>query len=166
MLTRQQQRVEVESFATQRSDEIKTLLTAAKDNVGMPGRRGVASVAIRKLGRMRAVEAADFLVAHLSFKGLGDKIGPSAIPVLEESAPCVYALAEIGLPAFPRLIREIEGTDAEITHRLAAMVLRRSMGEAHALLFLQLQHDNQKDGTKKKRLMSAMEVLKELKDVP
>ena len=166
MLTRQQQRADVEAFAKRRSDEIKALLTVAKDNVGIPGRRGVASAAIRKLGRMRAVEAADFLVAHLSFNGLGDEIGLSPIPVLEESVPCVYALAEIGLPALPLLIQEIEGTDAEITHRLAARVLRRSMGETHALLFLQHQHDTQKDEAKKKRLMWTMELLKELKDVP
>ena len=126
----------------------------------------MASVAIRKLGRMRAVEAADFLVAHLSFNGLGDEVTLSPIPVVEESAPCVYALAEIGLPAFPRLIREIEGTDAAITHRLAAMVLRRSMGETHALLFLRHQRDTQKDERKGKRLLSTMELLKELRDVP
>src|SRR5512138_1294672 len=104
MLTRQQQRAEVEAFAKKRSAEIKALLVVAKDNVGMPGRVGVASVTIRKLGRMRAVEATDFLVAHLSFTGLGDEIGLNPSPVLEESVPCVYALAQIGLPAFPRLV--------------------------------------------------------------
>src|SRR5947208_2178808 len=128
VLTQQQQRAQVEAFAARRSAEIKELLAAAKDNIDVPGRRGVAAVAIRKLGRMRAAEATDFLVEHLSFNGLADLPGPSAPIVLEESAPCVYALAEIGLPGFPRLLREVEGTDAETTHRLAAIVLRRSMG--------------------------------------
>ena len=166
VLTQKQQRAEVETFAARRSAEVKELLTAAKDNVGVPGRRGVAAVAVRKLGRMRAAEAADFLVEHLSFRGLADEPGPGPLPVLEESLPCVYALAEIGLPGFPRLLREVEGTDAEVTHHLAAVVLRRSMGEPHALLFLRHQHDAQQDEAKKKRLKSTMELLGTVKDVP
>jgi hypothetical protein len=165
--TRVQQRAEVDAYAAQRTAQINALLTVAKDNIDVPGRRGVASVAVRKLSRMRATEAVDFLVEHLTFRGLADEGGAvSPIPILEESVPCVCALAEIGLPGFPRLLQEVEKTDADTTHRFAAMVFRRSMGEAHSLAFLGLQHDSTKDETKRKRLKSTMEQVRKVKDVP
>ncbi|MBY0515093.1 MAG: hypothetical protein K2P78_14465 [Gemmataceae bacterium] len=163
---RQQQQLEVDGFVVQRKTAINELLAVAKANIDVPGKRGVAAVAIRKLGHMRAAEATDFLVDHLSFDGLADLGGISPIPVLEESLPCVYSLAEIGLPAFPRLIREVEGTDAESTHYLVAVVVRRSLGEAHALLFLRHRHETQTDETKRKRLRSTIEQLGKVKVVP
>ena len=166
-VTRRQQRAEVEAFAKQRSAEIKSLITITKDNIGKPGRVGVTAVAIRKLGRMRAVEATDFLVDHLSFDGLGDEVAVSPLPVLEELSPCVFCASGDRPSSIPETDPGDRGDGRRDHAPPCGDCLEAVDGRGiRVLLFLRHQHDSQKDETKKRRLKSTMELLKEVKGPP
>jgi hypothetical protein len=155
--TPHEQRKIVDTHAEERRHEIERLLKIADETINRPGRRAEADIAIRLLGRMRAAEAVDFLIENLSFKGQADWMAVSGPASLEEGLPCVYALAEIGLPALQPLVRKAESTEADITHMHVAMTLRRSLGAEHATLYLRDHASKQPDKWKKKRIQSLIE---------
>ncbi|HET6574004.1 MAG TPA: hypothetical protein VFG68_10410 [Fimbriiglobus sp.] len=165
-LSQKDQAWAVGEFINRRSQVVNELLKTAAAMIDKPGRRGYAAVAIRKLAVLRASEATNFLVEHLTFGGLDELVGVEGPTGLDETWPCVHALARIGLPAFPALLAKVESTDAEITQLAAAYVFYRAMGREHALLYLSHKASQQTDRKKKKRLESLIEFVKTAKDVP
>ena len=137
-------------------------LDEAKDAINDPLLVQQATDRIRLLGRLRATCAINFLIEHLTFQPNAGAIAISR-PTLEESLPAVYALSEIGHPAFERLVKKIASSDDAATTRYAAMVFGRCLGTRQARAYLMECAAAESDAVKVGRIKSAAEYVQKLR---
>jgi len=119
----------VAKLQDERTDLIASLLKIVKDprydkdewtNPNSP-----RNLSVRCLGRLRAKEAVSTLIGHLTPKqgqvtGLGD----------EPSMPAAFeALVEIGVPAFPPLLRDMATSEAGERRMLCAKIITKVVGK-------------------------------------
>ena len=138
-------------YDEKRTSEIRYLLSVVKNTIGDESKKGIAMIAIRKLGRMRAKEGIPLLVENLLFEPLRDSLVKGIVST-EELWPSVYALGEIGVPAFSMLLEKAQVTDDKVTHYCVAIAIYHAVGEEIGKLYLNHSISKLPDGIKKRRL--------------
>ena len=139
-----------------RQQTVSGLLRIMFDNVAGGGDKDIAKSAIRTLGRLRASSVAGHLAMWIRFevkvKVKVKRTGVmSPLPGLLDDYPCAQALVEIGLPSAKALARMIPYYGKETRKRLAAIVLRRVLGDRHARAFVRVHVEEAKTKTAKER---------------
>jgi len=119
-----------EELVQERKDLIRELMAMAEGSTD-PGLHGSRALAIVTLGEYRAAEAVPFLTQHLDFLPAGS-VAEERKPT-QYYYPSVWALCQIGHPAFARMLQLIEtSADPERRH-LAAWVLFDVEGRSNSV---------------------------------
>src|SRR5262249_22105849 len=109
------------------------------------------------LGEYRAAETVEVLVRQIDYLPAGtveDERKPTQFYY-----PSVWALCQIGYPAFPLLLEEVAQTSDPERRRLAAWILLRVEGRGHAVARL-LETAGQRTDEESQRLHEAAEYLR------
>lgn len=159
-------------LAAQRQEIIKALIRVVgtptpKDKVGRGGNAALSpqdimasfyppkQLAIKLLGKYRAVEAVGLLIDNITHLGssIGFEYEPAAM------YPCVGSLAEIGVPSLEGIISRLKDPYGELEMKLFATVFRLVDGEDMATLRAELAL-KKATGQRKKSLEQLVELLK------
>jgi hypothetical protein len=111
-------------------EESTGIIKAATACLGAETRGDRCAEAIGVLGDLRAAEAAPLLIANLLYwpaAERGEEASGAATPLME-AYPCAGALAKIGMPALPGLVREAGAHESRQYQQVAARVLREVLG--------------------------------------
>ena len=113
-----------------RKSEITLLISIAEAGLAASDDKAVV-YAVRRLGTMRAAEAAPLLVKHIKYapRSNNQPLAGALLP-LSEAMPCLYALGKIGSPCYDPLLKWLsddnDTTNTSISH--AATVFNMSLG--------------------------------------
>ncbi len=142
---------EVSAAEQSRATEIARLTQAADTSIG--AQHDVAAVvAVRQLGLMRAAEAVPFLVKHINFSPAYVRNSGKRPYPITESLPCVFALGQIGHPAFDAVVKKACETDDDHTVICAAITLRVGFGADDAITLLRARKVACKTDREKSRI--------------
>lgn len=120
-----------------------------------------AAACIHKLAVMRAKNAVPLLVEYISFQPQKTAAFVGPLPTLRTILPSVYALGEIGPPAFPAVLKLSESDDSGVTHMYCALVFRRSLGRDQAAGYLNLYAAGLTDVAAKARIRAVARLVLE-----
>jgi len=156
---------QLREFTAEHEKNIVRLITSAHAALSKQPRTHAesleATVCVSKLALLRSPNAVKFLVANISFNARETEKFVGPLPTLRTTYPCVYALGEIGPPAFPDVLRLAESDERESIHFFCALVFRRSLGREQAIAYLNCHAGSLKNSVEKKRIESVARLVRE-----
>ena len=152
--------VSVAQFEADRDRTVDGLLVIAAAGLTAEDSSKVchAVAAIRKISALRAAKAVPFLIHNITFKPTDldpHYLSTGPLPTLARLRPCVHALAMIGAPGYPVILKIAQKKELDKEHvRCIAEVFEISLGKEQAKVYLQhyassLPSDDAKNAIKK-----------------
>lgn len=141
----------LDRFQTNRAASVRQLVLLLED-AKKP--RSARLSAAKMLGILRAGEAVDPLVAHMSL--MPELIDDRSIFGLY---PCVKALVDIGKPSTRKMLINLQTSSEPTIRKLSAEVLLHVEGHDTAIFLVKALFANEKDSASKSRLESALHLL-------
>ena len=145
-----------------RGELVDELIAIVRTCVNDPAKEESAKAAMRILGEMRAVEAAEVLASYVAFPqvvpydpgGLAPERGG-----LRHFWPAAEALLKIGDPAIPRVVAKVPTTD-DITEQRTCLAVLVKLTDGAAVRGMLTQAINlEQDGRRRARLEVALNLL-------
>ncbi len=160
----------VSGILEQRREMIDRLIEFLRngDKNAMGAKRASLVSAIKILGELRAVEAAETLVTYIDYFSGDRKAVFQRIRLPSEKYPAVKALVNIGRPAIPAIIHRLPELLAALQHeddrrgrvlRNCAWVLFEIEGTEARLLHLKLALEREKDPARRAGIEALFEVM-------
>lgn len=151
--------VRTAAFEKMREDRLQRIqaLLAFVERPGDDQVDGTRCLALRLLGEYRAAEALVVLLRQLDFLPRG--IVAEERIATEYYYPSVWALCQVGYPAFPALLDEVANSSDAERRKLAAWILFRVEGRSYAITRL-LDTASQRSPEAGLRLQEAAEYLR------
>lgn len=137
-----------------RRETIRELEEIVRTFISDEGRKGTVKTAVVLLGKLRSVESVPLLAENLTLYVFYKDRKSTQSP--EDAFPCVGALIEIGKPAIPEMLRNIQTSNDKKVRELSTRVIRYVEGPEIGRIVIEKAIEKQTDSRKKARLEAAL----------
>lgn len=148
-------------IVTDRKARIESLIAVLDrgDKDARGTERTSLNAAIIALGELRAVEAIPSLLRYIVFYTGDGAFSVNRMVSKDKKYAAVKALAEIGNPAIPSVMKKLSESEDDIVLVNCAWVINEIVGRKFLLPYLQDTYENERDGKKKQRIKYLLDML-------
>lgn len=141
-------------IVTDRKARIESLIAVldSGDKDARGTERTSLNAAIVALGELRAVEAIPSLLRYIDFYTGNGAFSVNRLVGKDKKYAAVKALAEIGNPAIPSVMKKLSESEDDIMLVNCAWVINEIVGRKFLLPYLQDAYENERDGKNKQRI--------------
>lgn len=148
-------------IVTDRKARIESLIAVldSGDKDARGTERTSLNAAIIALGELRAVEAIPSLLRYIVFYTGDGALSVNKIVGNDKKYAAVKALAEIGNPAIPSVMKKLSESEDDIVLVNCAWVINEIVGRKFLIPYLQDAYENEQDEKKKLRIKYLLDML-------
>ena len=148
-------------IVTDRKARIESLIAVldSGDKDARGTERTSLNAAIIALGEHRAVEAIPSLLRYIVFYTGDGAFSVNRIVGRDKMYAAVKALAEIGNPAIPSVMKKLSESEDDIVLVNCAWVINEIVGRRFLMPYLQYALENEQDDNKKRRIKYLLDML-------
>ena len=148
-------------IVTDRKARIESLIAVLDlgDKDARGAERTSLNAAIVVLGELRAVEAIPSLLRYIVFYTGDGAFSVNKLVGRDKGYAAVKALAEIGSPAIPSVMKKLSESEDDIVLVNCAWVINEIVGRRFLMPYLQYALENEQDDNKKRRIKYLLDML-------